>query len=91
MRWRSLVAAGRGYSALWCVVWYMDFSLRWLLVLQSAGSRHAGSVVVVALRHVGFSWTRDQTRFPYIGKCILKHWTTREVLLQVFIQMSLSQ
>ena len=34
----SLVAARRGYSLLWCV----GFSLRWLLLLQSTGSRRAG-------------------------------------------------
>ena len=38
----SLVAASRGYSSLR----YSGFSLRWLLLLQSMGSRHAGSVVV---------------------------------------------
>uniref|UniRef100_A0AC11EMR1 Vav guanine nucleotide exchange factor 1 n=1 Tax=Ovis aries TaxID=9940 RepID=A0AC11EMR1_SHEEP len=73
VRWLSLAAASRGYSSSWCV----GFSLRWLLLLQSTGSRHAGSVVVVAPRHVGISWTRDQTRVPYIGKCILKRWATR--------------
>ena len=34
----SLVAASRGYSLLWC----MGFSLWWLLLLQSAGSRRVG-------------------------------------------------
>ena len=34
----SLVAASRGYSSLWCT----GFSLRWLLLLWSMGSRHAG-------------------------------------------------
>ena len=38
----SLVEASRGYSLLQCV----GFSLWWLLLLQSTGSRHAGSVVV---------------------------------------------
>ena len=38
----SLVAGSRGYSSLWCV----GFSWRWLLLLRSTGSRHAGSVVV---------------------------------------------
>ena len=38
----SLVAAGRGSSLLRCA----GFSLRWLLLLWSMGSRHAGSVVV---------------------------------------------
>ena len=34
----SLVAANRGYSSLQCT----GFSLRWLLLLQSTGSRRAG-------------------------------------------------
>ena len=63
VRWLSLVAAGRGSSWLRCV----GFSQQWLLLLLSTGSRHAGSVVVAAPRHVGFSRTRDQIRVPYIG------------------------
>ena len=38
----SLVAASGGYSSLRCT----GFSLQWLLLLQSTGSRHVGSVVV---------------------------------------------
>ena len=38
----SLVAASRGYSSLRCT----GFSLQWLLLLWSTGSRHVGSVVV---------------------------------------------
>ena len=34
----SLVVASGGYSLLWC----MGFSLWWLLLLQSMGSRHTG-------------------------------------------------
>ena len=34
----SLVAASGGYSSLRCA----GFSLRWLLLLKSTGSRHAG-------------------------------------------------
>ena len=34
----SLVAASGGYSLLWCT----GFSLRWLLLLQTMGSRRAG-------------------------------------------------
>ena len=39
----SLVVVSGGYSSLQC----MGFSLRWLLLLWSTGSRHVGSVVVV--------------------------------------------
>ena len=38
----SLVSVSGGYSLLRCV----GFSLWWLLLLRSTGSRHAGSVVV---------------------------------------------
>ena len=34
---RTLVAVSGGYSLLWCV----GFSLRWPLLLQSTGSKHA--------------------------------------------------
>ena len=34
----SLVVVRRGYSSLWCT----GFSLWWLLLLQSSGSRHTG-------------------------------------------------
>ena len=34
----SLVASTRGYSSLW----FVDFSLWWLLLLRSMGSRHVG-------------------------------------------------
>ena len=34
----SLVAESGGYSSLWCA----GFSLRWLLLLRSTGSRHKG-------------------------------------------------
>ena len=35
---------------------------------------------LVALQHVGSSQTRDQTRVPCIGRWILNHCATREVL-----------
>ena len=41
------------------------------------------STGLVAPRHVGSSRTRDQTHGPCIGRRILKHWTTREVPVQV--------
>ena len=42
MRRLSLVVASGGYSSLWCA----GFSLRWLLLLWSMGSRVQASVVV---------------------------------------------
>ena len=83
----SLVAASGGYSLLWC----MGFSLLWLLLSQSMGSRRTGfsscgtraqylwHTGLVAPRHVRSSWTRAQTHVPCIGRRILNHWATREV------------
>ena len=63
----------------------------WLLLLHSMGYRvrglqylwYMGSVAAVhrlcSPRHVGSSWTRDQTSVPCIGRRILNHWATREV------------
>ena len=42
VRGLSLAVASRGYSSLHCA----GFSLQWLLLLQSTGSRRTGSVVV---------------------------------------------
>ena len=100
-----LVAASRGYSSLWCA----GFSLRWLLLLWSTGSRCMGfsscdtwaqqlwlmgsraqaqqlwHMGLVALRHVGSSWTRAQTHVPCLGRWILNHCTTGEALyFQIF-------
>ena len=88
----SLVAVSGDYSLLRCV----GFSFRWLLLLQSTGSRRAGFsscstqaqqlwlTGLVAPRHVGSSWTRAQTRVPCIGRRILNHCATREALVIVF-------
>ena len=77
----SLVAASRSYSSLRC----MGFSLRWLLLLQSMGSRASGLQYLnltglVALWHVEFSHTKNCTCVLCIGRQILNYWTTREVL-----------
>ena len=64
----SLVAASRGYSSLR----FTDFSLCWLFLLWSTGSRLKGSAVVAhgltCLRHVESYWTRDQTCNHCIGR-----------------------
>ena len=39
---------------------------------------------LVAPQLVESSWTRDGTHVPCIGRWILNHWTTREVLLKIF-------
>ena len=72
----SWVSVSGGCSSLPQV----DFS-----VLQSTACRHVGSVFatqgLIALRHVGSSWTRDWIHVPCILGQILNHWTTREVPL----------
>ena len=101
----SLVAASGGYSLLRCV----GFSLQWLLLLRSTGSRcagfsscvtqaqymwHTGSRAqaqylwhtgLAAPRHVGSSWMRARTRVSCIGRQILNHCATREVLYMILI------
>ena len=98
----SLVGASAGYSSLRCT----GFSLWWLLLLWSTGSRHIcfsscgmqaqqlwlmGSRVqdqlwhtgLAAPWHVGSYQTRDRTRVPCIGRWILNHCPTKEVLYGV--------
>ena len=81
------------------------FSLRWLLLLWSTGSRHTGfsscgtrtlehrlsSCVtgLVAPQHVGSSRTRARTRVPCIGRRILNHCATRDALLSFFMMRTL--
>ena len=52
-----------------------SFSLWWLLLLWSIGSRCMG---LVAPWHVGSSRTRARTRVPCIGRRILNHCATTE-------------
>ena len=77
----SPVGASRGYS-----LQSTGFSLRWLLLLRSTGSRVRAWQLwltgLVALWHVGSSSTRGQTCIPCNGRWIFIHWTTREVLSQ---------
>ena len=39
---------------------------------------------LVAPQLVESSWTRDRNHVPCIGRWILNHWTTSEVLLKIF-------
>ena len=79
-----LVAASEG----WSLVAALGCSLQWLLLLPQALAHGASSVAVlgsktqaqwlrhmglVALRHVGSSWIRDQTSVSCIGRQILYH------------------
>ena len=86
VRGLSLVVASGGYSPLQCA----GFSLQWLLLLRSTGSRRVGfsscgtwaqylwHTGLVAPRHVGSSWTRARNRVPCIGRQFLNHRATRE-------------
>ena len=51
--------------------------------MQSTGSRAWAQQLwrkgFVCPRHVGYSWTRDQTHVLCIGRRILNHWTMREI------------
>ena len=88
----SLVAVSKGSFLLWC----SGFSLQWLLLLWSSGSRHMGFsnccawaqqlqlTGLVAQRQVWSSQTRDQTHVSCIGRHILYHWATREAPTCIF-------
>ena len=69
----SLVVVSGGYTLLLCV----GFSLQWLLDAEQ-GCRCLGSEIAVrlslaALRHMGSSWTGDETSVPCIARWILNH------------------
>ena len=51
--------------------------LPWLLLLWNTG--------LVAPKHVGSSWTRDQTRVPGTGGWILIHSATKEVPISLIL------
>ena len=75
-----LVAESRGYSG--CGAWAShcsDISCYTAHALGHTGFRSCGPRLV-ALRHVGSSWTRDRTHVLCISRWISNHWTTREVL-----------
>ena len=60
-----------------------DFSLRWLLLLWSTGSRMQAQQLLcrdlVPLWGVESSQTRNWTHVPCMGRQILNQWTAREV------------
>ena len=62
----ALAVVSRGCSLLQC----MGFSLWWLLLLQSTGSRVQA---------------KDQTCVPCLGRWSLYHWTTREAHHELLI------
>ena len=90
----SLVAVSGGYSLEQCT----GFSLRWLLLWWSTGSRahgfstgapehgltRCGPWTQLPLLHVGSSQTRDQTSVSCMARQILNYWTTQEVHTSMF-------
>ena len=62
VRGLSLVAVSGGYSSLWCA----GFSLRWLLLLRSTGSRRAG---FSSCDSWGFSSCGSQALERRLGSC----------------------
>ena len=92
----SVFPASGSYSSLRCT----SFSLLWPVLLWSTGSRCVGFsscstwaqwlwlTGLVALRNMGSSWTRDQTHVPCIGRWILNHCATREVIT-VFLMLAI--
>ena len=89
----SVVAASKGYSSLsyvglslWWFLLLQSTSSRHeglsscgLWALECRLSR-CGIRGLVALWHVGSSWTRDLTSVPCIGRWILNHWITRVII-----------
>ena len=84
-----LVVVNWGCSSLQCT----GFSLQWLLLLPSTGSKahrlqYLWRTGLVALQHVGSSWTRDRTCDSCIDRWILYHWAIREAPLPVFLMIA---
>ena len=52
------------------------------------GAWALGCKGLVAPQHVEFSQTRDRTSVPCIGRQILDHWITKDVLLCVLLWAS---
>ena len=81
----SLLRAGFLVAESWgyCLTAGVGFSLQWLLLLRSTGSRVSGlqqlCIGLVARWHGASSQTRDRTCVPCIGRWSLIHCTTRGV------------
>ena len=85
------------FKYIFCIC-FIYFRMCWVFVASRAfsscgeraspvvGSRHAG---LVALRHVGSSQTRAQTRVPLIGRRTPNHCATREApKLKLFLLLT---
>ena len=86
--WASVVAARGLSSCSVCALGRAGFSSCGMGAQQLwlAGSRAQAKQLwctgLVAPRHVASSWTRDPTHVPCVGRWILNHSATREVLMQ---------
>ena len=75
-------------------LWHAGFSScgTWAQQLWLAGSRAQAQQLwrtgLVDPQHVGSSWTRARTRVPCIGRQILNHYATREVL-ELFLKLEI--
>ena len=71
-----------------CLLWSRGQGPPWAQYLQLAASGAQAQSLwclgLVAPRHVGSSWTRDQTHVLCIGRQILNHWPPKKVLFLLF-------
>ena len=77
----SLVAVSGGYSSLWCV----GFSLRWLLLLQSTGSRRVGFSSCGAWASVVVARGLQST-----GSVVVAHGLSYSVACGIFVDQGLN-
>ena len=73
----SLVAESRGYSLL--VVRRLLIAAASLMAefrFQGLRAQYLWYTGLVALQHVGSSWTRDGTRVPCTGRQIINYWVS---------------
>ena len=50
--------------------------LAWRILMDRGAWQAAVHKGLVIPQHMGFSWSRDQTCVPCIGRQILNHWST---------------
>ena len=73
----SILVAGHGcLTAVAFLLWSVDFGVQ---------AQYLWPTGLVAPQHVEPSWTTNRTRVPCIVRWILNHWTTRNVLHELFI------
>ena len=89
--WLSTGSKCVGFSLLWLLLWLstgskcVGFGSCSSRALERRLSSCGAAAVLVAPRDVGCSWTVDRTGVPCVGRQILIHHTTREVLLHVLL------